>query len=160
MAAHQAPLPVGFSRQEYWSGLPLPSPIMSRILLLFSEHLSVYCMLSFVSSLVLDINYMTHFIFVRVFTQFSSVQSLSRVWLFATPWIAARQASLSITNSRSLLKCMSIDRWCHPAISSSLVPFSCPQCLYYLFPVLTVFFCLLVTHHVHYGEQQVILRVR
>ena len=34
--------------------------------------------------------------------QFSSVQSLSRVRLFATPWIAARQASLSITNSRSL----------------------------------------------------------
>ena len=34
--------------------------------------------------------------------QFSSVQSLSRVWLFATPWIAARQASLSITNSQSL----------------------------------------------------------
>ena len=32
---------------------------------------------------------------------FSSVQSLSRVWLFATPWIAARQASLSITNSQS-----------------------------------------------------------
>ena len=40
--------------------------------------------------------------------QFSSVQSLSRVWLFATPWIAARQASLSITNSWSLLKLMSI----------------------------------------------------
>ena len=36
--------------------------------------------------------------------QFSSVQSLSRVRLFATPWIAARQASLSITNSRSSLK--------------------------------------------------------
>ena len=34
-------------------------------------------------------------------TQFSSVQLLSRVWLFATPWIAARQASLSITNSRN-----------------------------------------------------------
>ena len=33
--------------------------------------------------------------------QFSSVQSLSRVWLFGTPWIAARQASLSITNSQS-----------------------------------------------------------
>ena len=33
--------------------------------------------------------------------QFSSVQSLSHVWLFATPWIAARQASLSITNSQS-----------------------------------------------------------
>ena len=40
--------------------------------------------------------------------QFSSVQSLSCVRLFATPWIAARQASLSITNSRSLLKLMSI----------------------------------------------------
>ena len=40
--------------------------------------------------------------------QFSSVQSLSRVWLFATPWIAEHQASLSITNSQSLLKLMSI----------------------------------------------------
>ena len=40
--------------------------------------------------------------------QFNSVQSLSRVWLFATPWTAARQASLSITNSRSLPKPMSI----------------------------------------------------
>ena len=40
--------------------------------------------------------------------QFSSVQSLSRVRLFATPWTAARQASLSITNSQSLLKLTSI----------------------------------------------------
>ena len=40
---------------------------------------------------------------------FSSVQSLSRVRLFATPWISARQASLSITNSQSLLKSMSIE---------------------------------------------------
>ena len=40
--------------------------------------------------------------------QFSSVQSLSRVWLFETPWTAAGQASLSITNSWSLLKLMSI----------------------------------------------------
>ena len=37
------------------------------------------------------------------------VQSLSRVWLFATPWTAARQASLSITNSQSLRKLMSIE---------------------------------------------------
>ena len=36
-------------------------------------------------------------------------QSLSHVWLFATPWTAARQASLSITSSRSLLKLMSIE---------------------------------------------------
>ena len=41
--------------------------------------------------------------------QFSSVQSLSSVWLFATPWIAAHQASLSITNSQSLPKLMSIE---------------------------------------------------
>ena len=39
----------------------------------------------------------------------NSVQSLSRVQLFATPWTAARQASLSITNSRSSLKLMSIE---------------------------------------------------
>ena len=40
---------------------------------------------------------------------FSSMQSFSHVWLFATPWTAAHQASLSITNSRSLLKLMSIE---------------------------------------------------
>ena len=48
----------------------------------------------------------------------SSVQSLSRIQLFMTPWTTAHQASLSITNSRSLLK----------LISSSVVPFcSCLQ---------------------------------
>ena len=41
-------------------------------------------------------------------SSFSSVQSLSRVWLFVTPWITAHQASLSITISRSSLKLMSI----------------------------------------------------
>ena len=59
--------------------------------------------------------------------QFSSVQSLGCVPLFETPWIAAHQASLFITNSQSLPKPMT-SRWCHPAISSSVVPFSsCPQ---------------------------------
>ena len=55
---------------------------------------------------------------------FSSVQSLSRLQLFATPWTAARQASLSITNSRSLPKPMSIESMmpfnrlilCHPLL--------------------------------------------
>ena len=51
-----------------------------------------------------DINH--YFIHIH---QFSSVQSLSCVRLFATPWIAARQASLSITNSRSSLKLTSIE---------------------------------------------------
>ena len=57
-------------------------------------------------------------------TQFSSVQSLSCVWLFVTPWTAAHQASLSITNSRSLLKLMSTESvmpsnhllLCHPLL--------------------------------------------
>ena len=53
-----------------------------------------------------------------------SVQLLSRAWLFATPWTAARQASLSVTNSNSC----PLSRWCHPTISSSVIPFSsCPQ---------------------------------
>ena len=61
-------------------------------------------------------------------SQFSSVQSLSPVRLFATPWIAACQASLRITNSRSLPNSCPLSRWCHPTISSSVVPFSsCPQ---------------------------------
>ena len=45
----------------------------------------------------------------RLYFQFSSVQSFSHVRLFATPWIIARQASLSITNSWSSLKIMSIE---------------------------------------------------
>ena len=44
-----------------------------------------------------------------VWTHHSSVQSLSRVQLFVTPWTAARQASLSITSSRSLRKPMSME---------------------------------------------------
>ena len=60
----------------------------------------------------------------HILLQFSSVQSLSRVWLFATPWIAARQASLSITNSWGLPKPMPIESvmpsnhliLCHPLL--------------------------------------------
>ena len=59
----------------------------------------------------------------------SSVQSLSCVRLFATPWIAAHQASLSITNSWSS-NSHPLSRWCYPAISSSVVLFSsCPPSL-------------------------------
>ena len=61
---------------------------------------------------------------------FSSVQSLSHVWLFVIPWIAARQASLSITSSQSLLKLMSIESvmpsshliLCHPLFLLSPIP--------------------------------------
>ena len=58
------------------------------------------------------------------FQLFSSVQSLRRVQLFVTPWTAARQTSLSITNSRSLLKPCSSSWYCHPTISSSVIPLS------------------------------------
>ena len=61
---------------------------------------------------------------------FSSVQLLSHVRLFASPWIAARQASLSITNSQSLPKLMSIEPMmpsnhlilCHPLLLPSIFP--------------------------------------
>ena len=54
-----------------------------------------------------------------------SDQSLSRVWLFATPWIAARQASLSISNSRSSLRLMSIES----VMPSSHLILCCPLLL-------------------------------
>ena len=57
--------------------------------------------------------------------QFSSV---SHVWLFATPWTAARQASLSITTARLYPNPCPLSQWCHPTISSSVIPLSpCPQ---------------------------------
>ena len=55
----------------------------------------------------------------------SSVQSLSRVQFFVTPWTVACQASLSITNSQSLLRLMSIELVMPSNISSFVVPFSC-----------------------------------
>ena len=75
---------MGFSKQEYWSGMPLPSLMVS--------------LRGNVSGLT-----------IKKMFQFSSVQSLSHVRLFATPWIAARQASLSITNSWSSLELTSIE---------------------------------------------------
>ena len=60
----------------------------------------------------------------KCITKSSSVQSLSHFWLFATPWTAAHQTSLSITNSQSLLRLMSIESvissnhlfLCHPLL--------------------------------------------
>ena len=62
--------------------------------------------------------------------QIRSDQSLSHVWLFATPWIAACQASLSITNSRSSLRLTSIESVIPSSHFISIVPFSsCPLSL-------------------------------
>ena len=81
--------------------------------------------------IVLSVN--THFLTTsleRHNLQFSSVQSLSHVWLFTTPWIAACQAFLSITNSGSLLKLMSMESVMpsHPLSSPSPLAFNHSQC--------------------------------
>ena len=67
---------------------------------------------------------------VYISNSFSSVQLLSHVWLFVTPWIVARQASLSITSSRSSLRLTSIESvmpsshlmLCHPLLLPPIPP--------------------------------------
>ena len=98
---------MGSPRQEYWRGFPVPSPgdlpdsgIKPALLSLLHWQ---------VSSLPLSHQgspkpgWLTHYY------PFGSVQSLSRVRLFVTPWTSACQAFLSITNSQSSLKLMSIE---------------------------------------------------
>ena len=66
----------------------------------------------------------------KVIGHSSSVQSLSHVRLFATPWIVARQAPCPSPTPGVYLNLCPSSPWCHPAISSSVVPFSsCPQSL-------------------------------
>ena len=78
-----------------------------------SLHLCLFCCLAY-----------------RVVIQFSSVQSLSCVWLFVTPWMQhARPPCPSPTPEIYSNSCPS-SQWCHPAISSSVISFSsCPQSL-------------------------------
>ena len=68
--------------------------------------------------------------------QFTSVQSLSRVQLFATPWTEGCQVSLAITNSQSLLKLMSIES---VMLSNHLI-FCCPLLLPSIFPSIRMFY--------------------
>ena len=96
--ALQAPLSMGFSRQEYWSWLPFPSP--GNLPDSGIEPASPGLLHWQADSLPLSHLRSPYF---------SSVQSLSHVQLFATPWTAAFQASLSIINSWSLRKLMFIE---------------------------------------------------
>ena len=106
---------LGFSRQEHWSGLPFPSPMHesekwkgSRSVVSDSSRLHgpqptrLLCPWDFPGK---STGVGCHLL-LRL--GISSVQSLSGVWLFAIPWIAARQASLFITISWSSLRLMSI----------------------------------------------------
>ena len=85
-----------------------------------------YWMLNACMCLCMFASWVQWFLFVvkHVWLAFSSVQLLSCVQVFATPWTAGRQASLSITNSRSLLKFISIESVMPSNISSSVDPFS------------------------------------
>ena len=71
-----------------------------------------------------------------IFAQFSSFQSLSHVQLFVTPWTASCQASLSITNSQSLVKLMSIKSVMPP---NHLIPCRPLLLLPSIFPSIRVF---------------------
>ena len=77
-----------------------------------SEHIPAYSWLQ-----VNIVNYLSGFLQ-------KVVPLLSCVWLFMTPWTAARQSSLSLTFSRSLPKSCQLSRWCHPTTSSSAILFS------------------------------------
>ena len=110
---------MGLPRPKYWSGLPLPPPRgvpSTGTEAVFPERL-LHCQ---VGSSPLS----------HQRSPTCSVQSPSRVRPFATPSAAARQASLSLTSSRSLLKLMSIESvmpsnhliLCHPLLLSSTFP--------------------------------------
>ena len=70
-----------------------------------------------------------YFLCLKIYSE-RIVHLLRRAWLFATPWTAAHQASLSMAISQSLVRLMFTESVYHPTISSSLIPLpSCPQSL-------------------------------
>ena len=97
---------MGFPRREYWSGLPVASP--RDLPNPGIEPISLYLLHWQAGSSPLGPPGKRS---PSALHQFSLVQSLSRVRLFATPWTAACQASLSITNSWSLLKLVMPFEW-------------------------------------------------
>ena len=92
------------------------------MIIILNTSLGKFLILKYFNSFPEVLSYST--IWKTFSVSFSSVQSLSYVWLFATPWTAAHQASLSITNSGAFSNSCPLSRWCHPTISSSAVPFS------------------------------------
>ena len=102
------------------------------LLLILSESCSILIPLSGVSpqsrchftgiSLLWFLHTLMKVLVAQIVSQ--SVQLLSCVWLFETPWTAARQVSLSITSFGVYSNSCPLSWWCHPTISSSVVPFS------------------------------------
>ena len=100
----------------------------SQLLALLIFAMVSFVSFAFISALIFKVSFLllTLGFFISFFSSCfrCSVQSLSHVRLFATPWIVARQASLSITNSRSSLRLMSIESvmlsshliLCHPLL--------------------------------------------
>ena len=145
--AHQALLSMGFSRQEYWSGLPFPSKNIqttsqlqtnsyaSKIMFkIFQVKLQYYVNQELpevqggfrkgreTREQIANIRWIIEK--ARDLQKNISVQfSCSVISDCAIPWTAACQTSLSITNSWSLFKLMSIKLMSHPTISSSVIPF-------------------------------------
>ena len=112
---YQTPPSMGFPRQEYWTGLPFHSPwnLSDGVI----EYLSP-------ASSALSGGFFTNEALGKPLLSYQSVQLLSRVQLFVTPWTATLQASLSIGNSQSLLKLMSIELWMtfnHPILCRPLL---------------------------------------
>ena len=62
--------------------------------------------------------------FFKLRYQFSSVQLLSRVWLFVTPWTAARRAPCPSPTPRVYSNSCTLSQWCHPTVLFSVIPFS------------------------------------
>ena len=119
---------MGFSRQEYWSELLFPPPVDHVLSELFTmTHLS-WVVLQGMAHSFIELHKLFHHDRAVIHAVghgiFSSIQLLSRVRLFATPWTPARQASLSITNTRSPPKPVSINSLmpsnhlilCHPFV--------------------------------------------
>ena len=88
-AAYQAPPSMGFSRQEYWSGVPLPSPPRPLAFLIFSK-----------------VKQLPNILGQRIVHEYETIYVMlllshfSHVWLYVTPWTAAYQAPPSLGFSR------------------------------------------------------------
>ena len=87
---------------------------------------SFCCSYSHGSDCTVPMERLTLYLMVRISPQgISCCGSVAQsCWLFSTLWTAARQASLSFTNSRLCSNSCPSSQWCHPTISSSVIPFS------------------------------------